>query len=691
MYSEELSNPMDTYEIIGEIGKGGGGTVYKAFHKRLKKDVVIKKIHSDISDENMRRAEVDILKNLHHPYLPQVFDYFIIDSAAYTVMDYVQGKSFGELIREGRSFTEKQLIKYATQMCEALEYLHSRQIPVIHGDIKPDNVMLTPDDNICLIDFNISGISENGKAVTYGCTVGYSAPEQFKEFNRLNSKNTTDSTTDATEILDNRNKKNAQDMEGIPIDKRSDVYSLGATLYSIYSGKVLNRASDNQLENKISEGFLFILNKALQNEPDSRYQDAGQMLRAITVLYENDTRFKKFLMRRRLVYVMLAVMFVAGAALILQGRNLYEKQVEDRYEDIMERMNSITEMTEEEHFNELFEEALILRPGSIEAYYRKAIYLYRIGKYEETIDFIEETLNEDNGLYGQDGIGDLYYILGNSYFEIESYENAANALATAIKYNETNAKYYVDYAMAEARLGRTDIAYEALEDAEKNNATNSELYLARGEIQLNEENYEEAEAELKQSIATAEDDYIRMRAYIMCAKAILGKGGSALNEAISLLEEGIEILPEEYQPMVLEQLASMYIKGYKDKNDESYALGALNSFKRLENLNRTTFATYDSMVNLYNQMGDYKNEGLLLLELENKYPDNYKIPMKQAFLEARLQSEKAVSDRNYSEFKKYYDNALEMYNTVKKNGWTDAEMQILESTYNELKEGKWLD
>ena len=180
-------NLMDTYELHGTLGAGGGGTVIKAYHKRLQKDVVIKKIHADIQDENERRIEADILKNLHHQYLPQVFDYFVADGTGYTVMDYVQGESFGQKLARGERFNEKKVLKYAKQICEALDYLHSQKLPVIHGDIKPDNIMLTPDDNICLIDFNISGITREGHAVTFGYTEGYGAPEQYREFQRISA------------------------------------------------------------------------------------------------------------------------------------------------------------------------------------------------------------------------------------------------------------------------------------------------------------------------------------------------------------------------------------------------------------------------------------------------------------------------------------------------------------------------
>ncbi len=171
----------DTYEITGEIGSGGGGTVYKAYHKRLKKDVVIKKIHNDVKDIVNSRAEADILKNLRHSYLPQVFDFLEINGNVYTVMDFIPGKSFQQLLDEGVRFKQKQIIKWARQLAEALVYLHGQTPPILHSDIKPANIMLTPQGDICLIDFNISSVFSNGKAAPIGYSDGYSPPEQYPQ------------------------------------------------------------------------------------------------------------------------------------------------------------------------------------------------------------------------------------------------------------------------------------------------------------------------------------------------------------------------------------------------------------------------------------------------------------------------------------------------------------------------------
>ena len=169
----------DTYEILEELGSGGGGTIFKAYHKRLQKYVVIKKMHDEVKDLLDKRMETDILKNLRHSYLPQVLDFLEIENSVYTVMDFIPGKSFYQLLQEKRKFTQKEIVKWARQLAEALTYLHEQTTPIIHGDIKPANIMLTPKEDICLIDFNISSFFEGNGVVAVGYSDGYSPIEQY--------------------------------------------------------------------------------------------------------------------------------------------------------------------------------------------------------------------------------------------------------------------------------------------------------------------------------------------------------------------------------------------------------------------------------------------------------------------------------------------------------------------------------
>ncbi len=173
-------NLQGTYTDITEIGSGGGGTVFRAFHVRMQKHVVLKKIHDNIKDNVDIHGELNILKSLRHEYLPAVLDFIEDEGAIYTVMDYIPGESFESLLEKGTRFTQAQVVKYAAQLGQVLTYLHGQKPPIVHGDIKPANLMLTPEDNICLIDFNISQLQDGAVGQNMGYTPGYASPEQAR-------------------------------------------------------------------------------------------------------------------------------------------------------------------------------------------------------------------------------------------------------------------------------------------------------------------------------------------------------------------------------------------------------------------------------------------------------------------------------------------------------------------------------
>ena len=172
-----------TYEVLGKLGSGGGGNVYLARHIRLDKKVVLKADKRKITTPpELLRREVDVLKNLRHPNIPQVYDFFVENDTVYTVMDYIQGESLDKALKRGERFSQAQVVQWGAQLLQALVYLHS---PIhgeppkgfLHSDIKPANIMLMPDGNICLIDFNIA--LALGEENVIGCSAGYSSPEHY--------------------------------------------------------------------------------------------------------------------------------------------------------------------------------------------------------------------------------------------------------------------------------------------------------------------------------------------------------------------------------------------------------------------------------------------------------------------------------------------------------------------------------
>ena len=190
------------YEIEKEIGSGGGGIVYLAKHLRLGKYVVLKSDKRRLTAKpEVLRREVDTLKNLNHTYIPQVYDFIEEDGYVYTVMDYIEGESFDHILNRSETFEQSQIIEWACELLEALCYLHSRPPHgILHGDIKPANIMLTKENKICLIDFNIALFLGEHGAVKVGHSNGYASPEHYGI--EYSNEYVTEKYGDTTELLE---------------------------------------------------------------------------------------------------------------------------------------------------------------------------------------------------------------------------------------------------------------------------------------------------------------------------------------------------------------------------------------------------------------------------------------------------------------------------------------------------------
>lgn len=352
------------YEILQQIGSGGGGIVYLGRHLRLQKLVVLKADRRTLSTKpEALRREVDMLKGLSHRYIPQVYDFVQEKGITYTIMDYIEGRSFDKILKEGTALSQPDVIRWSCQLLEALAYLHSRPPHgILHGDIKPANIMLRPDGDICLIDFNIAlALGENG-AVKVGFSRGYASPEHYgveygsglrpdpadlperKEQSLQNEESTISMTDEGhggllhpdqmATITETKNrsfpKKGASsDPHTVLLDVRSDIYSLGATLYHLLSGR---RPAQNASEvipltpEDGSSAVLEIIRKAMEPDPARRYQSAEEMLDAFLKLPKTDRRTVRHRKRMQAVFSALTVCFLCGGFITFTGL----KQMEQR-------------------------------------------------------------------------------------------------------------------------------------------------------------------------------------------------------------------------------------------------------------------------------------------------------------------------------------------------------------------------
>ena len=667
-----IQNFSDTYEILDKLGEGAGGIVYKAYHKRLRQEVVIKQHRRSAVSLTGSRREVDILKNLHHSYLPQVLDFFEIDGDVYTVMSYVPGKSFAQLLAEGYRFTPKELIRWGMQICSALNYLHSQNPPVIHCDIKPANIMLTPRGDICLIDFNISFYL--GDTAVLGYTNGYTSPEQY--------------------IMALSHESGQNEAGDVHIDERTDIYSVGATLYHLAVGQKVGdyreRINAEYLAQFTGDSFAQVIERALRIDPAQRYQSAYDMFRALENIPKKDSRYLSLLHRQTAVRIVLVVLLAGFIVLGGYGISRIKSERVDAYNGLVEEQISLIEAGDYEGQEQVFEEASELLPSSLESYYQNAYSLYKQEKFEDCISFIDYDICQNEQLdLVQARMADVYYLRADSYFRLEQYEEAADAYEDVFRMGTRHTEYYRDYAITLAYAGDEEEAQKVLQEAIDYGLTEDSVYYAKGEIENALGRQDAALQEFKECISITDDMEMKTRAYLMMSDIYEEKGSDASRRDVLL--EARKELPAEEQLQVLERLASADIELADTTGKKEYREEAIEVLTQIIDQGWGTFDTADTLAIQYEKQGEIEQARKTVDQMLETYGEDYRIYMRYAFLEIDTQELKENAQRDYSQFAEYYEKAEELYHEQVKDNNTDAQMQLLEDVYGQVKEGGWLE
>jgi len=258
------------YEIVGEVGRGAMGIVYKAMDPVIGRTVAVKTIRLSEAGTGLSRPELltrfqteaRAAGLLTHPNIVVVYDAGEENGLYYITMELVEGKSVQALLDEGQRFSLPRVLRIMEQTCSALDFAHERH--VVHRDIKPANLMLTADDTVKVTDFGTAKILQFGTVQQTTHVMGtpsYMSPEQVK---------------------------------GRAVDGRSDIFSLGVMLYEMVTGekpfpgqnittviyKIVNEdpVPPRQLDPSIHAGISAVIMKALYKEPDERYQTCRELL-----------------------------------------------------------------------------------------------------------------------------------------------------------------------------------------------------------------------------------------------------------------------------------------------------------------------------------------------------------------------------------------------------------------------------
>jgi len=260
------------YKIVRQLGQGGMGTVYEAIDQRLDTTVALKETFFD--DERLRKQferEARLLARLHHPALPRVSDHFSEGDGQFLVMQFIPGDDLSEMMTQRRGpFPADQVLTWADQLLDALDYLHTQEPQIVHRDIKPQNLKLTARGQIILLDFGL-------------------AKGQAGEISRV--------TTSASIFGYTPNYAPLEQIQGLGTDSRSDLYSLAATIYHLLTGAkppdALTRAAAlvngqpdpltpaTALNPAVAPEVSAVLQQAMAQNREQRFASASDMRKAL--------------------------------------------------------------------------------------------------------------------------------------------------------------------------------------------------------------------------------------------------------------------------------------------------------------------------------------------------------------------------------------------------------------------------
>jgi serine/threonine-protein kinase len=271
-----MSNPksLGRYQVRGVLGKGAMGLVYDGYDAKLKRRVAIKTIQTSTLDEATARhyekrfrREVRAVARLNHPHIVQVYDFGAEGELAYIVMEYIDGRELKDYFDGKERFDLPTILRLMIELLDALDFAH--EAGIIHRDVKPANVMLDSRGHAKLTDFGVARFTEpdagDPDTTRVGAIIGtpsYMSPEQI---------------------------------QGQPLDRRSDVFSAGVLLYQLLTGRKPFEGTQWALAKKIIQDdplwpsalagvpqeYDRVLVRAMAKSPDARYPSAKRFANAL--------------------------------------------------------------------------------------------------------------------------------------------------------------------------------------------------------------------------------------------------------------------------------------------------------------------------------------------------------------------------------------------------------------------------
>ena len=399
------------YEILAQVGKGGMSKVFLAMDRRLNKQWAVKEIQKHGRDENNEVfvqsaiAEANLIKQFDHPHIVRIVDIIENENVIDIIEDYVEGRTLKEIMDDEGPQDQAKVVDWAKQICSALEYLHTRPKPIIYRDMKPDNVMLRPNEgvgDVKIIDFGIAREYKEKNLADTVClgTRGYAAPEQFGGHGQT--------------------------------DARTDIYCLGVTLYSLLTGQ--NPAEPpyeirpiRQWNPALSSGLEAIILKCTQPDPNQRYQSCAELMYALKHYKDLETEHIAAQKKKRNLFFGSVATCVFGLFLGILGLSMRQLVNNNDYNDNLLRAER--ENTTEEEKIDYYLKAISIKPTEI------TTYKYLIDTFSRDLCFTTEEEEKfkkainDNlmDLQKEEGYAELASQIGRMYWNFYDYGKEGNS------------------------------------------------------------------------------------------------------------------------------------------------------------------------------------------------------------------------------------------------------------------------
>ena len=652
----------DTYEIKSIIGKGGMSTVYLAEHKRLHTRWAMKEVRKQQGTRFDFLAESNILKRLQHPMLPRIVDIFEDRDCIYIVEDFVEGITLDGLLKQQKKVDEPQGLQWLRDLCGVLTYLHGqRPHPIIYRDMKPSNIMLQPDGSLKLIDFGIAREykQESNADTTYIGTKGYAAPEQFGK-----------AQTDA----------------------RTDIYSLGVTMYHLLTGKSpyeppYQFVPVRQLVPELSHGIEYILNKCVQSEPADRYQTVDELVDDLDHIYRFDRAWQKYQNAKRIRVAVVAVMLAASVGLMVGGQVVMGQEKEAAYSSLLAQASELY-TTDYDGMVALLDEARTLYPERMDADRQQTYALYLNGKWQDCIDFGSDALQN----YGEDI--QIRLSMASAQFELGEYEDAAEGFAQGGELSVDNLR---DYAVCLGRLGEIDQAEQILDELIGQGAHPDVTQYVQGEVYFAQEDYLDAETAFLDALDQSETSALTRRCYVSlgdlyrdCA-ALMRVNASPIEypatKSAELLSSAVVQEGLRYDSVLWEMLALAYFEAYHTDASvpQNYLTKAAECFNRVIELGVTKEYLYSNLYTIHYELKDYAKAEQALTAYEEMFPEDYMPHALRGMMLITIENAKPQSSRNYrpalaeyetagsmirsSDETTYYQQLGSLIENLRRNGW----------------------